>query len=131
MKTHWLNRDISAPGPYLCLCKSEAEFNSALKKLKVYTDISWLANSYSHATTHYFESQQGLATVVCIDANNSYTTIQIYALLVHEAVHVWQEWCRHIGEHTPGLEQEAYAIQQIAQNLMIEFERDRPCRMKN
>ena len=44
-------------------------------------------------------------------------------MLVHEAVHVWQAYCREIGERNPGDEQEAYAVQSIAQELMAEFAR--------
>ncbi len=45
------------------------------------------------------------------------------ATVAHEAVHVWQTHCDHIGEHQPGREQEAYAVEWITRTLLEEFER--------
>jgi hypothetical protein len=49
--------------------------------------------------------------------------VEIAGILVHEAVHIWQEYCDFYGEDKPGREQEAYAIQFIAHELMTEFAR--------
>lgn len=40
------------------------------------------------------------------------------ALLVHEAVHVAQDYFREFGEEAPGEEAEAYVVQDIAQYLI-------------
>lgn len=61
--------------------------------------------------------------IVALDTSRSRNPIEIAGLLVHEAVHVWQEYCDSIGEAFPGKEQEAYAIQAIAQELMDEYSR--------
>ena len=42
----------------------------------------------------------------------------IAGLLIHEAVHVWQQHLKDIGEVNHGDEQEAYAIQSIAMALI-------------
>ena len=42
-------------------------------------------------------------------------------LLVHEAVHVWQQTRVYLGETAPSPEFEAYAIQNISGNLMQAF----------
>ena len=47
--------------------------------------------------------------------------VQIAAMLVHEAVHVWQTIRRSIGETSPSSEFEAYSIQHIAQELMSRY----------
>lgn len=46
---------------------------------------------------------------------------QVYGLIVHEAVHVWQRIVEHIGEHKPSDEFMAYGIQTIAQELMFAY----------
>ena len=47
---------------------------------------------------------------------------QIHGLLLHEAVHIWQAHTRAIGSlNDHGDEEEAYAIQAIAQELMYSF----------
>ena len=43
------------------------------------------------------------------------------ALLVHEAVHVWQAFCEDIGEKSPSDEFEAYSIQSISYELMTAY----------
>lgn len=42
------------------------------------------------------------------------------ALLVHEAVHIQQEFFRRIGEQEPADEEQAYVVQAISQCLMFE-----------
>jgi hypothetical protein len=123
MKTRWLDRRLSLPGPYLALCLSQAEFDAALKHLKTVERSEWLATKISNATTHFIDDENGrLCALVCIDQKDR-TSIEVAGLLVHEAVHVWRRHARSIGENAPADEQEAYAIQSISQELMAEFAR--------
>jgi len=46
-------------------------------------------------------------------------------LLVHEAVHVWQDLCEGIGEHAPSSEFEAYTVQHISAELFRAYEKTR------
>jgi hypothetical protein len=121
-RNQWLDRRIAAPGPYLTLCLTEAQFAAACKHIKV-APPQFVKNEWSDATAHYFESPRGLTVVVCLRGWQGRDPIEIAGLLVHEAVHVWQEYAERIGETHPGHEQEAYAIQAIAQELMAEFAR--------
>jgi hypothetical protein len=123
MKTRWLDRRIAAPGPYLALCLSEQEFRAAIDHLKVKTDAEWIATSQSDATAHMFTTPNGLTVIVCIRRSEGRNPVEVAGILVHEAVHAWQAYADHIGERNPGIEQEAYAIQSIAQELMAEFAR--------
>ena len=119
----WLDRRIAAPGPYLTLCLHEHEFRSALRKLGEAYSGAWV-NKGAQATMHYLDGPRGdLCCIVCIDEWQGRKPVQVAGLLVHESVHIWQQYCRRIGETNPGDEQEAYAVQSIAQELMAEFAR--------
>lgn len=123
MKTNWLDRRIARPGPYLALCLSEVEFRAALDHLKAPETPKWVSAG-ANATMHTFDhAPAGVCCVVCLDGYADRTPVEVAGMLVHEAVHVWQQYCDDIGERSPGSEQEAYAIQSIAQELMAEFER--------
>ena len=124
MSIKWLDRRIAAPAPYLTLCLSESDFKQALKHCKIYQDCEWIKTKWSHATAHHLDNGKGeRVCIVCINASGERTPIEIAGLLVHEAVHVWQDYCARIGEDAPGVEQEAYGIQSIAQELMSEYAR--------
>ena len=121
MKTKWLDRRIAAPGPYLALCLSQEEFRSAMMRLKAADIPNWCR---ADAMTHIFDHEGGgVCCVVCIKGWEGRNPVSVAGLLVHEAVHVWQAYAESIGEKSSGDEQEAYAIQTIAQELMSEFAR--------
>ena len=120
MRTKWLDRRIAAPGPYLALCLSEEEFVAALKHLRCTEKIKWV-NDKADATAHSFDSAHGTTCIVCIQGWQGRNPIEVAGMLVHEAVHIWQTYAESIGEHNPGKEQEAYAIQSISQELLAEF----------
>lgn len=123
-KPKWLDRRIAAPGPYLTLCLTEGEFMAAMRHCKIKRPDAWIKTDLAHATAHYLENPDGqLVCVVCLREWEGRDPIEVAGLLVHEAVHVWQEYARRIGEHLPGQEQEAYAIQSISQELLAEFAR--------
>jgi hypothetical protein len=121
----WLNRRIAAGGPHLTLCLSQAEFESACVTLGVKTMSKHAISVHSSATTHFFRNKNDgqRAAIVCLGDTKGDNAIEIAGLLVHEAVHVWQDYASDIGEVNPGEEQEAYAIQAIAQELMAEYAR--------
>lgn len=122
-RIHWLDRRIAAPGPFLTLCLSEPQFKAAIKHMRLPVAPPFVNTPHSQATAHFFDSPGGLAAVVCLRDFAGRDPVVVAGLLIHEAVHVWQEYAEHIGEKEPGREQEAYAIQAIAQELMAEFAR--------
>lgn len=118
----WLNRMPAWPLPYFCLCTSEAQYNKVMKRLKTKNPPRW-TNQGAPATTHTLEnSDSKICCVVCIDVPSNISKGQVYGLLVHEAVHVWQQYCESIGESRPSSEFEAYTIQAIAQALMFSYD---------
>lgn len=118
----WLDRRIACPGPYLALCLTQAQFDVVCKRLRI-PPMPYIKNDYSNATAHYISASRGLTVVVCLRDFEGRNPIEVAGLLVHEAVHVWQEYASRIGEDHPGREQEAYAVQAISQELMAEFAR--------
>lgn len=44
--------------------------------------------------------------------------MELIMTLVHEAVHAWQFLCKFIGEKKPGIEMEAYGIENISRGLV-------------
>ncbi len=123
MKTHWLDRRVAAPGPFLCLVLSQAECDAAMKVCKV-KPVPYLSTPRADATTHLLSNDKGESVaIVALGDTSKCSSIEVAGLLVHEAVHVWQEHCASIGERRCGSEQEAYGIQGIAQTLMEEYAR--------
>jgi hypothetical protein len=123
--TKWLNKTL-IEGDHLCTCFTEQEYYRLLKSLKV--PIAewdrWLLPD-SLATTHYFDTPRGSrVSIVCIPLKPEADGVDVATLLVHEAVHVVQEYFRYIGEDNPGSEIEAYAIQNVSASLMNAY-RDR------
>lgn len=122
MKVEWLNRHLIV-GPYLALCFNQNDYASVLKHLKL-DSVHDFVNAGANATTHCFTNpEDDLVCVVCLKDDRNRTPIQVASLLVHEAVHVWQNYCAAIGENSPSSEFEAYSIQAISQRLFEEYVR--------
>lgn len=119
----WLDRSLLTSPYCYALCLSEKAFNAEMKRLKVSEPGRWLKNTHCGATIHYFEkgASAGLCAIVCLNPAHDVAREQVYALLVHESVHLWRAIKDHLGEDAPASEEEAYAIQRIAQSLMFSY----------
>ena len=107
-------------GPYVAICRDEKEFRKELLRLKL-PRHEWpnFMTKGGYATTHFLtNTPKGMICIVCLGSTVGKTRTQIDALLVHEAVHIWQKFVADIGEDHPGDEMEAYAIQNLSQSLM-------------
>lgn len=121
----WIDRSFIF-GPFLTLCLSDARYQRILTEIDVEpTDRPvWLASD-SDACVHRFTTDDhARIAVVCRD-DKPLAPLQVASVLTHEAVHVWQCHCEYIGETKPGIEIEAYAIENIARGLMLEYCRQR------
>lgn len=56
-----------------------------------------------------------------VGINEQDTPIETVALIVHEAVHVWQGYAASLSETEPGAEFEAYSVQAITLELLKQY----------
>lgn len=108
----------------MALVLSEKDYHKAMKKFGVpmHSRSAWIQTEQSDATTHILQHpKHGLGCVVALRTREGLDGIQIASLLVHEAVHILQEWCSYHGESKPSSEFEAYSIQAISQELMNSY----------
>lgn len=121
MSVTWCNRNLFISPIYYALCTSERDFHKECERLKV-PRHEWpkFHKSSNHAATHWFEKGDGrvCAVVTLAPEKGKQTGVQIAALLVHEASHIWRGILAEIGEKKPCEEFEAYALQAISQDLM-------------
>jgi len=119
MKTKWLCREVAARGPHLVLCLSPKELATACADVGA-PHQEW-PSSIAQTITLDWPDRDPVCIVALRAGLGDHTGIQIAGILVHEAVHVWQEYIHHIGEDRPSSEMEAYGIQNISYTLMEEF----------
>lgn len=102
------------------LCLDPTEYAKEMKRLNVERPTPFLIEG-KPATTHFLypkDEDNKCVAIVCLKPETDMDAIAIATLLVHEAVHIWQEECEMMGEDSPGREIEAYAIQRISSNLL-------------
>lgn len=123
----WCDRTLVISPVYYGLSMSERDFVRRLKHLGVPRE-DWppFTGADAHAATHFFEKSNQVVAVVTLGSLwKKRTRAQAVALLAHEAVHVWQEIRKQLGEIAPSSEFEAYAVQNIVQSLVEAFEEGR------
>lgn len=120
MKSKWLPR-ATLYGPYVQLVTSQSEYRKALRDLNISDDSPYVPEGWP-ACTHKYRSADGEHSCIVglnMDKASRMAPIDVAALLVHEAVHVWQFTEMSAGGTQPfGDEGEAYGIQNISTSLM-------------
>lgn len=104
-------------------CPDEAAWRREMKRLNV-TDEPYPT---SDARVTVFERSKDNRQCVIVTVANSRERpkLEVVGLLVHEAAHVWQHVREFMGEKSPSIEFEAYAMQAISQSLFVAFEQTR------
>lgn len=127
MTPQWLDRALLINPFHLTVCTSAEMFGKELKRCKIPKHLRpAFLNPGAHAMIHTFEHVDGKALAfICLDKRSAkrHTTAQVFALLTHEVVHLWQKIKENYGESVPGSECEAYAIQNMVQTVFDEFRR--------
>lgn len=121
----WLDRALMVSPYYYGLCCTEKQFHRELRRMKI-DRANWppfLNTPQANATLHTWNNAEGkLMAIICIGDGHKHSIPQVHAMLVHEAVHLWQFIRQHIGEKAPSDEFEAYSVQTISQRLMEAYE---------
>jgi hypothetical protein len=125
MKTRlrWLDRSLLFSPYYYALCTTPEVFEKELKRLGVAPrERPVFVKGGSDAQCVFLRSSDGKPLcLVCIKKQKGRSREAVYALLIHEGVHLWQAIKKEIGESAPGDEGEAYAIQNISLQLMSSY----------
>lgn len=120
----WCHRSLIQTPFHYALCTTEKGFKKALKKIELpKNQHPEFVNDGKDACVWSFWSSSQRICLVTIRQDESYTIEQIYSMLTHEAVHLFQYVHNDIGEKQPSIEFEAYSIQQITQNLIESYNR--------
>ena len=115
-KVVWIDRGWQPVA--IGFCPSEKAWRRAMRLQNVTSDWPDVPNSGGHTELlKNIETGVGLILVVISGASER-DPLEVIMTIVHEAVHVWQFLCQHIGEHAPGIEMEAYAIEEISRGLV-------------
>lgn len=120
----WLSEPLMPLPVQLALFVDEASYLREMRRLKVKNPPQFVPND-ARACCHYFENDKTFCTYVTVCLNREKVAgrsgVEIAAVIVHEAVHVWQECVGYIGEKKPCREFEAYSIQHISEQLMKSY----------
>ena len=118
MSKHTIKYEIQHKGPSLSLCLNESEYLKLLRSIGIPYKYDWITDG-SDGTTHTFVRNGNVLCTVCI--SDTLDSVGAVSMIVHESMHVWQEYKDMIGEDKPGKEQEAYGVQNIATALYKEY----------
>ena len=129
MEAKWLDRTLVIAPVHYTIATNVDIFNDILKHLKIAPESDPL-KEYTDARTNFYKSlgndnSPQVTAVVYLPAElaKQRSIYGVYGLIVHEAMHIWQEIKDLLGEDNPSNEFEAYSVQWIVHELMTEYDR--------
>lgn len=123
MTTRWLDQAIISCELHYCLVLSQKEYEAAVAQVedpKGWWGF-WLKDEHTGANCHWAKDKKGANHCIVSLKADGLSGIQIAGMLCHEAVHIFQEHCRIMGEDTPSDEFQAWSIQHITEQLLKEY----------
>ena len=98
----------------------ERSFKKEMKRLGISPAPDFVSDG-AGGTSHILDRCGAITVIVCVRPKRGVTRDEMAGLLVHEAVHCWQEARNAMREEEPSSEFEAYSIQYFAQMFMEEL----------
>lgn len=99
-------------------CPSETAWNREMKRVNGTAPWPDIPNAGGHTQWLRNDTTGEAIILVCIHSEAERDALEVILTILHEAVHVWQFLCDHIGEKKPGIEMEAYGIENITRSLI-------------
>jgi hypothetical protein len=112
----WLNRGWQPVD--IIFCPTKKAWDQEIKRLNGNQPWPEAANKGGHCLLGENDVTGVSAILVAVYSGAERDANEVIMTLVHEAVHVWQFCCRVMGESAPGIEIEAYAIEEISRGLV-------------
>lgn len=89
---------------------------------KIGTKKKLISLNGGNASSNFITNYLGQMLIVVYVPEADIDILMQRGLVIHEAVHIWQEIRTMMNEKEPSIEFEAYSIQRIAQDLMYLLE---------
>jgi hypothetical protein len=122
----WCDRTLVKSPYYYGLCLSEKDFRATLKAnglTEMEYGESGLLDKGGATVSFYKPSGGQRLAIVCLGKGHEMLSLaQVYGLLIHEGVHIWQAIREQQREAEPSSEYEAYSVQSIATRLMEQYD---------
>lgn len=120
----WLSRSLVELQMHYCLVLSNHEYAAAVREIEgpaAHVGY-WLKDETADANVNWAKSPEGAHhAIVALRVKPDATGVDIAGCICHEAVHVFQEHCRLVGEEKPSDEYAAWSIEHIARSLMQDY----------